>query len=179
MGYYSDYTKAEETIRKIVELPEWVDETFVLFITDEYPLDAFVLSYRGVDIGQWKAERQYKFIGDKLVMTHETVREYKGHVNDEYSYKQGDIIDYIAHDGDIITGIVGYPPLSVEEVKDKGLPMDSYDDSYIVYLLGEGDTHEHVMTNYIIGLNPYVSSQEMKEYYMKLEERLNNTSEIY
>ena len=49
--------------------------------------------------------------------------------------------------------------------------IDFTDDSYIVYDLGDGDTHDHIMTNYIIGL-ANIRPDTYKAYKDKLKERM-------
>ena len=164
IGYYSTYEKVEEVIKKLCES----DDSYKMFITNEYVIDKLVpANADGFD--SWVCSRQYKFIDGSVVMVHEVTKEYKGHIASKYDYKQGDIIKWI--DGhDVYTGIVCMPPISIEEVKVRGIEVDSFDDCYHVYCLGEGDTHEHVPTVHILGYAE-VSEEERKKYEDKLKER--------
>lgn len=165
IGYYSTYEKVEEVIKKLCES----DDSYKMFITDEYVIDKLVpANADGFD--SWLCSRQYKLIGNSVVMTHETPKDYKGHIASKYDYKQGDIIKWIDGPNNVYTGIVCMPPISIEEVKARNMVVDSFDDCYHVYCLGEGDTHEHVPTVSIVGYAD-VSPEEYIKYKNKLKER--------
>lgn len=165
VGYYSTYEKVEEVINKLCES----DESYKMFITNEYVIDkSLPANADGFD--SWLCSRQYKLIGNSVVMTHETPKDYKGHIASEYDYKSGDIIKWMDGHNNTCTGIVCMPPMSIEEVKVRGIEVDSFDDCYHVYCLGEGDTHEHVPTVSIVGYAD-VSPEEYIEYKNKLKER--------
>ena len=165
IGYYSTYEKVEEVIKKLCES----DDSYKMFITNEYVIDKLVpANADGFD--SWVCSRQYKLIDGSVVMVHEVTKEYKGHIASEYDYKSGDIIKWIDGTINVYTGIVCMPPISVEEVKVRGIEVDSFDDCYHVYCLGEGDTHEHVPTVHILGYAE-VSEEERKKYEDKLKER--------
>ena len=165
IGYYSTYEKVEEVIKKLCES----DDSYKMFITNEYVIDKLVpANADGFD--SWVCSRQYKSIGNSVVMTHEVTKEYKGHIASEYDYKSGDIIKWIDGHNNVCTGIVCMPPMSIEEVNVRGIDVDSFDDCYHVYCLGEGDTHEHVPTISIVGYAD-VSPDGYIEYKNKLKER--------
>jgi hypothetical protein len=165
VGYYSSYEKVEEVIKKLCES----DDSYKMFITDEYVIDKLVpANADGFD--DWECTRQYKLIDGSVVMVHEVTKEYKGHIASKYDYKQGDIIKWIDGPNNVYTGIVCMPPISVEEVKARDMVVDSFDDCYHVYCLGEGDTHEHVPTVSIVGYAD-VSPEIYKQYKDKLKER--------
>jgi hypothetical protein len=103
-------------------------------------------------------------------MIHETPKDYKGHIASEYDYKSGDIIRWINGHHDVCMGIVCLPPISVAEVKVRNIEVDTFDDCYHVYCLGDGDTHEHVPTVHSLGYAE-VSEEERKKYEDKLKER--------
>jgi len=161
MGYYSTYEKVEAVIKDLCE----ADSSYKMFITNEYVID------NSLPVNDdWECTRQYKFIDSSVVMVHEVTKEYKGHIASKYDYKQGDIIKWINGPNNVSTGIVCMPPISVEETKVRGIEVDSFDDCYHVYCLGEGDTHEHVPTVRIVGYAD-VSPEEYIEYKNKLKER--------
>ena len=165
VGYYSTYEKVEAVIKDLCE----ADSSYKMFITDEYVIDNS-LSVNNDGFDGWECTRQYKFIDGSVVMVHEVTKEYKGHIASKYDYKQGDIIKWIDGHNNVYTGIVCMPPISIEEVKVRGIEVDSFDDSYHVYCLGEGDTHEHIPTVSIVGYAD-VSTEEYIEYKNKLKER--------
>ena len=165
IGYYSTYEKAETVIKDLCE----ADSSYKMFTTDEYVIDKLVPSNAdGFDA--WKCTRQYKLIDGSVVMVHEVTKEYKGHIASEYDYKSGDIIKWMDGPSNVCTGIVCMPPMSIEEVKVRGIEVNSFDDCYHVYCLGEGDTHEHIPTVSIVGYAD-VSPEEYIEYKNKLKER--------
>lgn len=165
VGYYSTYEKVEAVIKDLCE----VDSSYKMFITDEYVIDNS-LSVNNNGFDDWECTRQYKLIDGSVVMVHEVTKEYKGHIASKYDYKQGDIIKWIDGPNNVYTGIVCMPPISIEEVKARNMVVDSFDDCYHVYCLGEGDTHEHVPTVSIVGYAD-VSPEEYIEYKNKLKER--------
>lgn len=163
IGYYSSY----EIVERIINDNEFIRED-ILYITEELPLDKYekVEENYGNDCITF---RQYSFKDNSFVMTHETRYDFNGYKDDnDYQYKVGDIIEYLGRNNEIYIGIVGGIPLKYDLLKERY--MESYDDSYILYSLGEGDTHEHIMAINIIGL-PSVSPDTVKAYKDKLEER--------
>lgn len=168
IGYYSNYINVVNAIKKLVDSDDY---GYVMFLTDEYSIDIF--SDDNSDYDAWLKTRQYKVIDNEVVMTHETVKDYKGFIADEYSYKPGDIIEYMDYDNRVGTGIIGYTPITAEEANKRQLQLDHFDDSYLVYGLGEGDTHHHISSFYILGLAD-VTPEVYKQYKDKLEERYKN-----
>lgn len=167
IGYYSTYEKAEAVIKELCE----ADSSYKMFITDEYVID------NSLPVNDdWECTRQYKLIDGSVVMVHEVTKEYKGHIASEYDYKSGDIIKWMDGPCNVCTGIVCMPPMSIEEVKVRGIEVDSFDDCYHVYCLGDGDTHEHVPTVNIIGLAD-IRPDEYKQFKDKLMERLKENGQ--
>ena len=172
IGYYSTYEKVEAVIKDLCK----ADSSYKMFITDEYVIDN-LLPVNDDGFDDWECTRQYKFIDGSVVMVHEVTKEYKGHIASEYDYKSGDIIKWMNGPCNACTGIVCMPPMSIEEAKVRGIEVDSFDDCYHVYCLGEGDTHEHVPTVSIVGYAD-VSPDEYKAYKDKLSERLKNNARL-
>lgn len=80
---------------------------------------------------------------------------YKGRKTKDIRFKEGDIVEIIGFDCSELA-IVSAPPPSEdvykrlkkrakEEYPNISYFMDESDDCYLVYTLGEGDTHEHVL----------------------------------
>ena len=165
VGYYSSYDTAIKQMDRLYNK----DKRYIMFLTEEYKID--VISEYSDNYEAWVCVRQYKYIdGEGMVMTHETVRDFKGHVTDKYSYKPGDVIEYMDSHDMINIAIVGYTPITIEEVKKRNITVDDSDDSYLVYDLGKGDTHDHISSCLIIGYAD-VSPEIYKQYQDKLKER--------
>ncbi len=164
VGYYSSIDKAIKQMKVLTTK----DNNYVMFLVSEYILDD--ISDDNDTWTRWIKECQYKCIDSEIVMTHESNKIYNGFVADEFSYKPGDIIEYIGFKDTVYQGIVGYTPPTVEEIEKRRLIVDDTDDCYLVYALGDGDTHDHVRTNYIIGYAD-VSPEIYKQYKDKLKER--------
>lgn len=164
VGYYSGF---DEAVKQIETLVDGTDN-YVMFLASEYVLDD--ISDESDVWSRWIKTRQYKRIGGEVVMTHETCKNYKGFIETLYTYKPGDIIEYIGYKDTVYTAIVGYTPPTVKEVEERGLVLDDTDDSYLVYELGEGDTHDHIPSTHIIGLVD-ATPDVFKQYKEKLKER--------
>ena len=164
IGFFSSYEKATEQMNNMSH------DGCVMFLTYEYDIDK-INSEPTDNSENWICTRQYKVINGKITLTHSTYSTWCGHTEDEYSYHTGDIIEYVGIEDTIWKGIVCHPPISIDEVKERGLMIDEYDDSYMVYGLGEGDTHDHIMSYNVIGL-ANVTDEERKQYEEKLEERI-------
>ena len=164
VGYYSCYERVEEVIKYLSEK----DDSYIMFLTDEYSIDE-LRPLNDDGFKNWHKTRQYKFINGSVVMIHETPKNYKGHIKSKYDYKSGDIIEWIDGHSNVYTGIVAMCPPSIEGLKHIHL-VDSMDDSYLVYLLGDGDTHEHIATVNIIGYAD-ITPDKYKQYKDKLLER--------
>lgn len=187
VGYYSSYDYVEKQIDVFCKQEdEYVNgfygRSYVMFLTDEYVLDT--IKEDNNDYSSFVCTRQYKYINGKVVLIHETPKDYKGSdENDAYAYKPGDIIEYLNGNmvGSIGTSvsIIGYAPATVEEMEKHHWVLDDTDDSYLVYDLGEGDTHDHIPSCRIIGLAD-ISPDEEEKYREKLEERylVNKISEM-
>ena len=160
-GYYSNY----ETVERVIKSFGTVG---IMFITKERYLDKITDWTDNVDDDDLVCIRQYMVVNDEVVMVHETKHDYQGHIG-EIKYKPGDIIKYVGYDG-IETAIIRDTPYTTEEYKKRKLALDEMDDSYTVYTLGEGDTHDHIMTVFILGLAD-VPECTRKVYEAKLEER--------
>lgn len=165
IGYYTTYDNVIEQIKDLSE--GRIDH--IMFHTYEYRLD--IVDKEIYFEERIVSERQYKIIDGEVVLIHETLGEYKGHTENEYSFKRGDIINYIGYEDNIYTGIVCNPPISKEEAEKRQLTLDNLDDSYLVYELGDGNTHDHVRTINIIGLAD-ISEEQKKLFEDKLKERL-------
>lgn len=163
VGYYSSFEIAEQVMYTLFVLK---DE--ILFLTEEIELDTILNNedyYK-----DYITYRQYKWVGDEIKMIHETPYSFDGYRNDEdYQYKVGDIIRYLYSDNKIGISIVGGVPPRYD--KKKSQFFDFIDDSYLVYDLGEGDTHDHIMTFKIIGLAE-IEPHTFKAYRDKLKERM-------
>ena len=61
---------------------------------------------------------------------------------------------------------------SLPPVYGKYKSLDNTDDSYLIYELGNGDTHDHIMSKNIIGLAK-LDWETRKKYQDKLQERKN------
>lgn len=165
VGYYSNYDNVIKQMDRLYNK----DKGYIMFLTEEYKTD--IISKYSDNYEAWICARQYKYIDGKgIVMTHETVRNFKGHIPDEYSYKPGDIIEYIDSHDMVYVAIVGYTPITVEEAVKRGITLDDSDDSYLVYELGKGDTHDHISPCLILG-HAEVLPEEYKKYKDKLKER--------
>ena len=79
---------------------------------------------------------------------------YRGRKKEDIRFKVGDIVEVVGEDySDLV--IVGALPLTTdtycrmeedpEECEHPSHFLDESDDCYLVYTLGEGDTHEHVL----------------------------------
>ena len=163
VGYYSSLEIAEQVMYTL-----FVIKDEALFLTEEIELDTILNNedyYK-----DYITYRQYKWVGDKIKMIHETPYSFDGYRNDEgYQYKVGDIIRYLDSDNKIGISIVGGVPPRYD--KKKSQFFDFIDDSYLVYDLGEGDTHDHIMTINIIGLAE-IEPHTFKAYRDKLKERM-------
>ena len=161
LGFFSSYEKAENVMKNIDKAKE---ET--IFITQEIIIDVI----ESVEDFIFYTTRQYKWVNNELKMIHETPSDFNGYTDKlkECTYKKGDIIDYISFDGRIHTAIVDSVPPQYSE--DKKNLYDFFDDSYLVYHLGEGDTHQHVNTTNIIGFSE-IGPDVFKAYRDKLKER--------
>lgn len=166
VGYYSCYENVEEAMKKLCES----DDSYRMFLTNEFIIDILSPAKYGNTMDSFLRLRQYMFIDGSVVMIHETPKDYKGHIASEYDYKSGDIIEWIDGHSNVYTGIVCMPPISVAEVKVRNIEVDTFDDCYHVYCLGDGDTHEHIPTVHILGYAE-VSEEERKKYEDKLKER--------
>ena len=163
LGYYSSYDKVDEILSNIHMKFDVQEET--IFIAEEIYLDT-VMSFEDVAVSNY---RQYRWVQGKIQMTHETLNDFHGYMNDnDYQYKVGDIINYFINDK-MYTGIVGDVPPKYKQGKEKY--YEYYDDSYLGYHLGNGDTHNHALTVNIIGL-ARVEPDTYKAYKDKLKERM-------
>ena len=161
VGYYSSYEMVESVMPALFVVREEA-----LFLTEEIQIDTITSNedyYKDYVI-----QRQYRWVDDEIKMTHETQYDFNGYKNDnEYQYKVGDIIEYICGIDRIGVSIVGgVPPRQKKEKY-----FDYMDDSYLVYDLGDGDTHNHIPTCNIIGL-ANVKPEDYKAYKDKLAERM-------
>ena len=163
VGYYSSYEMVEKVMYAL-----YVVREDALFFTEEIQIDTIINNedyYKDYVI-----QRQYKWVGDEIKMIHETPYYFNGYKNDdEYQYKVGDIIEYLDRNDKIGISIVGGVPIKYD--KNKEGFIDFTDDSYIVYDLGEGDTHDHILTINIIGLAE-IGPDTYKAYKDKLKERM-------
>lgn len=104
---------------------------------------------------------------------------FNGRLEGEIKHKQGDIV-FVVDDDYSYYGIIGYPPISTSEVIARNIQyLDMGDDSYVVYLIGEGDTHTHVLSTHILPVDEStVDPVFVKKLKEKLQERLaiNNKS---
>ncbi len=161
IGYYSSYEMVEKVMPAL-----FVIKDEALFITEEIQIDTITNNedyYK-----DYVTQRQYRWVDDEIKMIHETPYNFKGYKDDnEYQYKIGDIIEYICGNDKVEVSIVGGVPPKYNEEK----YFDYTDDSYLVYDLGEGDTHNHIPTCDIIGL-ANVDEEVAEMYKKKLEERI-------
>lgn len=163
VGYYSSYELVEKVMYAL-----YVNREDSLFFTEEIQLDT-IINNEDYYL-DYVIHRQYRWVGDKIKMIHETPYYFNGYKSDEdYQYKVGDIIEYLDRNNKIGVSIIGSVPIKYDEKKVDCI--DFTDDSYIVYDLGEGDTHDHIMTNYIIGL-ANIRPDTYKAYKDKLKERM-------
>lgn len=161
IGYFSSYEKAEEVMKQDV------DVNHTLYQTEEIPLDFEYDENIGDIIRDYTTYRQYRFLDNKMILFHETKYDFKGYTEEMvYPYKVGNIIEYFGNDEKIYVGIID----SLPPVYGKYQSLDNTDDSYLIYDLGEGDTHDHIMTKNIIGLAK-LDWETRKKYKDKLQER--------
>ena len=163
VGYYSSYEMVESVMPALFVVREEA-----LFLTEEIQIDTITSNedyYKDYVI-----QRQYRWVDDEIKMIHETPFDFKGYEYDEdYQYKIGDIIQYLDNKEKLGVAIVGgVPP---KQDKKKKMYFDFTDDSYLVYRLGNGDTHDHISTCEIVGLAE-IRPEEYKAYKDKLAERM-------
>ena len=163
VGYYSSYELVEKVMYAL-----YVNREDSLFFTEEIQLDT-IINNEDYYL-DYVIHRQYRWVGDKIKMIHETPYYFNGYKSDEdYQYKVGDVIEYLDTNNKIGVSIIGDVPIKYDEKKADCIEFT--DDSYIVYDLGEGDTHYYIMTNYIIGL-ANIRPDTYKAYKDKLKERM-------
>lgn len=162
VGYYSSYEIAEKVMYAL-----YVVRDEALFLTEEIQLD--VVKNNEDYYKDFVIQRQYRWVDDQIKMIHETPNDFGGYKNEEdYQYKVGDIIEYLDRNNKIGISIIGEVPIKYDE--NKQIYADFMDDSYLVYDLGNGDTHNHIMTINIIGL-ANITTDTYKAYKDKLKER--------
>lgn len=163
IGFFSSYEKVIEQMNNIPH------NGCIMFLTNEYGVDKINSEPTECD-ENWLCTRQYKVINGKVTLTHSTNSTWCGHTEDEYCYHTGDVIEYVGVGDTICKGIVCHPPISKDEVNERGLMVDESDDSYMVFGLGDGDTHDHIMSCNIIGI-ANITNDERQQYEEKLNER--------
>lgn len=156
-GFYSSYEKVEEAIKKH-------KISGFMYITKEYKLDC-VDDMDDIDEALIST-RQYIFKNDEAILMHETRFDFNGYISKPL-YNVGDIVDFVGHDS-IETGIIRDLPPSKEFGETHSI--DSNDDRYTIYTLGDGDTHDHILSVHILGLS-VIPEWSKKVFRAKLEER--------
>ena len=169
VGYYSSFEMVETVMPALFVVKE-----DTLFIAEEIQIDTIITNED--DYKDFVTQRQYRWVGDEIKMIHETPFNFNGYEEDsKYQYKIGDIIQYLDNKDKLGIAIVGgVPP---KQDKEKKKCFYSMDDSYLVYKLGKGDTHEHILTCEIIGLAE-IKPDEYKAYKDKLKERIKYINKI-
>lgn len=160
VGLFSSYDKVEKVMTELFESS--TSPLQIIFLTSEIEVDK--VDYYGENC----EFRQYRFIDNVLTMVDKVTSTFSGYKDmSEYKYKVGDVIDYFEGER-IQRGIVADVPPRYEKGKENY--YDWYDDCYLVYGLGYGDTHGHISKIYIIGLSS-LNKEEIQKYKDKLRER--------
>lgn len=111
---------------------------------------------------------------------------YRGRRVKDIRFKEGDIVEILGYDYSELA-IVSAPPPSKEVYKQlakrakeqhpkQSFFMDESDDCYLVYTLGEGDTHEHVLCYNVFRPTRPVPAKIAAQLKAKLEEMKTCTS---
>ena len=108
---------------------------------------------------------------------------YRGRKVKDIRFKEGDIVEILGFDYSELA-IVSAPPPSKEVYKQLAKRakeqhpklMDESDDCYLVYTLGEGDTHEHVLCYNVFRPTRPVPAKIAAQLKAKLEEMKTCTS---
>jgi len=154
LGYYSTRAKAEAALQKYVD---WHSQP--LDEDDEPDRDGSRLGYqlfeRSVDRGRgccpyFLSVRSYTPDGkllDESLTSNEDGVEFTGRAPEDIRFHQGDIVE-VLFGGYAQLAIVQSPPpdkayWEAKKAQYADFFMDDSDECYLVFLLGEGDTHEH------------------------------------
>ena len=178
VGIYSDRRRAEAALQRMVEVS--ADELRVGFVIYEKafdsPVDDAYSRPCNLNISSYTPD-------GKPLDVNRTPDDCKsifpGRHPDEIRFHCGDIVETVQYGRYATLGIVaGTPPTEADwqAMKDRakadGVPakLDYSDDSYLVYAIGEGDTHEHVMCCYAFPPSKPVSKALRKKLIDKLDE---------
>jgi len=154
LGYYSSRTKSETALQKYIDF-----QTKILEEDDEPDREESILGYqlfeRSVDCGRngcpytisvCSYSSDGKILNESLTSNEEGV-EFTGRDPKDIRFHPGDIVE-VAMFGYAQLGIVQSSPpdkayWEVKRKQNKYWFMDDTDDCYLVFFLGDGDTHEH------------------------------------
>lgn len=130
-----------------------------------------------------RPQRRYSYTADGKLNDCTALDEfgrYKGRKTKDIRFKKGDIVEFISFDHSEL-GIVSAPPPSKEVYKrlekrakelypNNPFFMDESDDCFLIYTLGEGDTHQHIVCYKVFHPSKPVPNQIARKLQEKLEE---------
>ena len=144
-GNYTSYDTLERGLMSIYRQIHGNSSERDVFVTFEHIADPETFD----EAVLLREIRQYRVVDGNATLIHSTKSQYKGRETED-AYSKGDIIEYIDRDS-VSTGIIRDCPITSSSPIASTLCLDMYDDSYLVYELGDNDTHQHVMSVYVIG----------------------------
>ena len=180
-GIYSSLTEAQSAIQDTCrEDSVWANEFFA-YIIEERVLDP-------IDINRtFVTYRTYDSKGnpnDACLIDDRTYNSFLGRKPEDIRFKEGDIVWALCYKA-LRLCIVSGLPFTTQEYKkrnqrsiekyDRELWLDTTDDSYTLYTLGEGDTHAHVLCAHVFKPTEKIPEKLI----LQLKDKLKEMHELY
>jgi len=184
IGYFSSRSRAEKELARVVEATNAAGQDaysdrigYMLFEkTADCAANGAYSSPCCLSVRSYTKEGS---LWDECLIPDDCETPFEGRRAEDIRFHHRDIVEVVQYGGAAELSIVSRTPFTPEEYAvlktrfedDRHHPILDYsDDCYLVYSLGEGDTHEHVMCCYAFPPSKPVSSTLQEKLKAKLKE---------